>query len=67
MEQEQQHTGTVAHGPPAADRMMQAIVQDAYGTAGVLRLVRISLPEIAASACPGVTAKASFTVPGAVA
>jgi NADPH:quinone reductase-like Zn-dependent oxidoreductase len=48
MEQEQQHTGTVAHGPPAADRMMQAIVQDAYGTAGVLRLARISLPEIAA-------------------
>jgi NADPH:quinone reductase-like Zn-dependent oxidoreductase len=48
MEQEQQ-ARTVAHGPPAAGSMMQAIVQDTYGSAGALRLARISLPEIAAS------------------
>ena len=49
MEQEQQRTGTVAHSPPAAGSMMRAIVQDAYGSADVLRLARISPPEIAAS------------------
>jgi NADPH:quinone reductase-like Zn-dependent oxidoreductase len=49
MEQEQRRTPTVAHGPPAAGHMMQAVVQDAYGSADVLRLARISLPEIAAS------------------
>lgn len=49
MEQRQQHTGTAAHGPPAAGSMMQAIVQDTYGSADVLRLARISVPEIAAS------------------
>jgi NADPH:quinone reductase-like Zn-dependent oxidoreductase len=48
MEQEQRHTRTVAHGPPASDSTMQAIVQDTYGSARVLRLARISLPEISA-------------------
>jgi NADPH:quinone reductase-like Zn-dependent oxidoreductase len=47
MEMEQQRTRTVAHSPPAADSKMQAIVQDTYGSAGVLRLAHISLPEIA--------------------
>jgi NADPH:quinone reductase-like Zn-dependent oxidoreductase len=46
MEQEQQHTRTAAHGPPVAGSTMQAIVQDTYGSAGVLRLARISLPKI---------------------
>lgn len=45
----EQGAGTVAHSLPAAGSMMQAIVQDAYGSADVLRLARISLPEIAAS------------------
>jgi NADPH:quinone reductase-like Zn-dependent oxidoreductase len=49
MEQEQQHTRTAAHGPPAAGSLMQAIVQDTYGSAAVLRLARIRRPEIAAS------------------
>jgi NADPH:quinone reductase-like Zn-dependent oxidoreductase len=49
MEQEQQRTRTVAHSPPAAGSMMQATVQDTYGSADVLRLARISPPEIAAS------------------
>jgi NADPH:quinone reductase-like Zn-dependent oxidoreductase len=49
MEQEQQRTRTVAHGLPAAGSIMQAIIQDTYGSADVLRLARISLPEIAAS------------------
>jgi len=49
MEQEQQRTGTVAHGPPAAGSTMQAILQDTYGSADVLRLARINLPEIAAN------------------
>lgn len=49
MEQEQQHTQAVQHGPPAAGGTMQAIVQDRYGSAEVLRPARISLPEIAAS------------------
>jgi NADPH:quinone reductase-like Zn-dependent oxidoreductase len=48
-QQERQHSRTVTHGPPAADSLMQAIVQDRYGSADVLRLARISLPEIAAS------------------
>jgi NADPH:quinone reductase-like Zn-dependent oxidoreductase len=48
MEMEQQRTRTVAHSPPAAGSKMQAIVQDTYGSAGVLRLAHISLPEIAA-------------------
>ncbi len=48
MEPKQQPTRTVTHGPPAAGSMMQAIVQDAYGSADVLRLARISPPEIAA-------------------
>jgi NADPH:quinone reductase-like Zn-dependent oxidoreductase len=46
MEQQQQHTRTAAHGPPVASSTMQAIVQDTYGSAGVLRLARISLPKI---------------------
>ncbi len=49
MEQEQQRTGTSMHSPPAAESTMQAIVQDAYGSADVLRLARIGPPEIAAS------------------
>ena len=49
MEQEQQRTGTVVHGPPAAGSMMQAVVQDGYGSADVLRVAKVSLPEIAAS------------------
>jgi NADPH:quinone reductase-like Zn-dependent oxidoreductase len=49
LEQEQQHTRTVTQGPPAVGSMMRAIIQDRYGSAGVLRLARISLPEIAAS------------------
>lgn len=48
-EQEQQRTRTVAHGPPAAGSTMQAIVQDTYGSASVLRLARVSLPQIGAS------------------
>jgi NADPH:quinone reductase-like Zn-dependent oxidoreductase len=48
MEQEQQRTGTAAQGPPAAGSLMQAIVQDGYGTPDVLRLAHISPPEIAA-------------------
>ena len=47
-EQEQRHTRTVVHGPPAGSTM-QATVQNTYGSADVLRLARISLPEIAAS------------------
>jgi NADPH:quinone reductase-like Zn-dependent oxidoreductase/SAM-dependent methyltransferase len=49
MAPERQGTGTVAHGPPATGSTMQAIVQDAYGSADVLRLASISPPEIAAS------------------
>ena len=49
MEQEQQRTGTVVHGPPAPGSMMQAVVQDGYGSADVLRVAKVSLPEIAAS------------------
>ena len=49
MEQEQQRTPTVEHGPPAAGSTMQATVQDTYGSADVLRLARISPPDIAAS------------------
>jgi NADPH:quinone reductase-like Zn-dependent oxidoreductase len=49
MESERQPSGTVAHGPPTAGSTMQAVVQDTYGSADVLRLARISLPEIAAS------------------
>jgi NADPH:quinone reductase-like Zn-dependent oxidoreductase len=49
MHQEQQRTRAMPHGPPAAGSTMQAIVQDRYGSAGVLRLARVSLPEIAAS------------------
>ena len=49
MGSERQHamTGSGANGPPAAGSTMQAIVQDAYGSAGVLRLARIAPPEIA--------------------
>ena len=32
--------------PVAADGTMRAIVQDGYGSAGVLRLARIARPEI---------------------
>lgn len=46
---EQQRTGTVVHSPPAAGSMMQAVVQDGYGSADVLRVAKVSLPEIAAS------------------
>jgi NADPH:quinone reductase-like Zn-dependent oxidoreductase len=49
MEQIQQQTGTVANGPPAAGSMMHAIVQDMYGAADVLRVARVSLPQIGAS------------------
>jgi NADPH:quinone reductase-like Zn-dependent oxidoreductase len=49
MEPERQRTGTAAHGPPAAGSTMQAIVQDTYGSADVLRFARIGPPEIAAS------------------
>ncbi|MDQ1711650.1 MAG: hypothetical protein QOE45_1100 [Frankiaceae bacterium] len=34
-------------GSPATDGLMQAIVQDTYGSADVLRLARIARPEIA--------------------
>jgi NADPH:quinone reductase-like Zn-dependent oxidoreductase len=49
MGSEPQHpmTGSGANGPPAAGSTMQAIVQDAYGSAGVLRFARIAPPEIA--------------------
>ena len=36
-----------AAGPPSADATMQAIVHDVYGSADVLRLARITPPEIA--------------------
>ena len=44
MGSEQQHamTGSGANCPPAAGSTMQAIVQDAYGSAGVLRFARIA-------------------------
>jgi NADPH:quinone reductase-like Zn-dependent oxidoreductase len=42
-----QRTGAAAPGLPTAGSTMQAIVQDAYGSADVLRLARISPPEIA--------------------
>lgn len=48
MEQDQQRTRTAAQGPPAAGSMMQAVVQDGYGTADVLSLASIRLPEIGA-------------------
>jgi NADPH:quinone reductase-like Zn-dependent oxidoreductase len=46
---ERQHAamGGDANSPPAAGSTMQAIVQDAYGSADVLRLARITPPEIA--------------------
>jgi NADPH:quinone reductase-like Zn-dependent oxidoreductase len=47
MKQEQQRTGTVTP-PPAAGSTMQAVVQDAYGSADVLHVASISPPEIAA-------------------
>jgi NADPH:quinone reductase-like Zn-dependent oxidoreductase len=49
MESRRQRTGTAAQGPPAAGSTMQAIVQDTYGSADVLRLARIGPPEIATS------------------
>jgi|HubBroStandDraft_6_1064221.scaffolds.fasta_scaffold52783_2 NADPH:quinone reductase-like Zn-dependent oxidoreductase len=48
MESKPEPSGTVAHEPPAAGSMMRAIVQDAYGSADVLRLASISPPEIGA-------------------
>jgi NADPH:quinone reductase-like Zn-dependent oxidoreductase len=39
--------GVDAHSAATADGPMQAIVQDAYGSADVLRLARITRPEIA--------------------
>jgi NADPH:quinone reductase-like Zn-dependent oxidoreductase len=49
MESARQHTTMGdANSPPAAGSMMQAIVQGAYGSADVLHLARITLPEIAA-------------------
>jgi NADPH:quinone reductase-like Zn-dependent oxidoreductase len=49
MESIRQRTGTAAHGPPAAGSTMQAIVQDTYGSADVLRLARIGPPKITTS------------------
>jgi NADPH:quinone reductase-like Zn-dependent oxidoreductase len=49
MESARQHTTMGdANSPPAAGSTMQAIVQGAYGSADVLHLARITLPEIAA-------------------
>ncbi len=49
MRSERQHAAMSgdAHGPPAAGSTMQAIVQDAYGSADVLRLAQIAPPKIA--------------------
>ncbi|MCW2942999.1 MAG: Alcohol dehydrogenase zinc-binding domain protein [Actinomycetia bacterium] len=49
MGSERQHAamGGDANSPPTAGSTMRAIVQDAYGSADVLRLVRITPPEIA--------------------
>jgi NADPH:quinone reductase-like Zn-dependent oxidoreductase len=49
MGSERQHAaiGGGANGPPTAESTMQAIVQDTYGSADVLRLARIARPEIA--------------------
>jgi NADPH:quinone reductase-like Zn-dependent oxidoreductase len=48
MGSERQHgmRGSDANSPPAAGSTIRAIVQDAYGSAGVLRLARIAAPEI---------------------
>ena len=49
MTSEAQHAATAGNGgtPPIADGTMQAIVQDGYGSADVLRLASIARPEIA--------------------
>ncbi|HXA58265.1 MAG TPA: NAD(P)-dependent alcohol dehydrogenase [Streptosporangiaceae bacterium] len=49
MGSERQHAamGGDANSPPTAGSTMRAIVQDAYGSADVLRLARITPPEIA--------------------
>ncbi|MGB6453349.1 MAG: NAD(P)-dependent alcohol dehydrogenase [Streptosporangiaceae bacterium] len=49
MESQLQRTETATRSPPAAGSMMQAVVQDGYGSADVLRVARIGLPEFAAS------------------
>ncbi len=41
------HSRTALGGSSAPERTMQAIVQDAYGTADVLRLERVAMPRIA--------------------
>jgi NADPH:quinone reductase-like Zn-dependent oxidoreductase len=48
MESKAQHlaSGGDATSPPAAEGAMQAIVQDTYGSADVLRLARISTPKV---------------------
>lgn len=50
MEPERQHTATGDDplGPPPANGTMRAIVQDGYGSADVLRLARITPPDVAA-------------------
>jgi NADPH:quinone reductase-like Zn-dependent oxidoreductase len=47
MEPQPQQAATVAHSPPAAGSTMRAIVQAAYGSADVLHLAQIAVPEIA--------------------
>lgn len=51
MGSERQHAaiGGEADSPATAESTMQAIVQDTYGSADVLRLARIARPEVAAS------------------
>jgi NADPH:quinone reductase-like Zn-dependent oxidoreductase len=46
--QEPTVTGLDASSPPTAGTRMRAVVQDVYGSAGVLRLERIAPPEISA-------------------
>ena len=48
-----QHTALIdeAAPPVTAERTMRAIVQDRYGSAGVLRLARITRPESAIMMC----------------
>ena len=49
MKTERQHAamGGDANSPATTENTMQAIVQDTYGSADVLRLTRITPPEIA--------------------
>ena len=48
---ERQHTAISGEAAPpvTAESTMRAIVQDGYGSAGVLRLARIARPEIGRS------------------